>query len=126
MPIENHIPQISGELTSLGGIDGEISSSATLAGHLTTQGEISGAISVVRHVSGALATAADLAGALSIPEIVYPDIPIYDGGYEVTPLPFTETILETARKQMTSDVTVLEIPYYETSNESGGYTVIIG
>lgn len=50
----------------------------------------------------------------------------YDGGYDVTPLPFTETILQTSGKTLARDVVVEEIPYFETSNESGGYTVIIG
>ena len=53
-------------------------------------------------------------------------IPAYDGSYEVTPLAHTEQVLETTGKRMEGDVTVLEIPYYETSNESGGYTVNIG
>lgn len=53
-------------------------------------------------------------------------IPAYDGSYEVTPLANTETILETAGRRMEDDVTVRKIPYYETTNESGGYTVIIG
>jgi len=51
---------------------------------------------------------------------------IYDGSYDVVPLAFTETLLETSGKHMLYDVTVQEIPYFETSNESGGYTVIIG
>lgn len=53
-------------------------------------------------------------------------IPAYDGSYEVTPLAYTEQVLETTGKRMEGDVTVLEIPYYETTNESGGYTVNIG
>lgn len=126
MPIENRTPQISGEIINTGGLNGEISGASSIVGHLATNGEISGGLSVIGCVSGTLATDVDLSGALTIPEIVYPDIPIFDGSYDVTPLPFTETILETARKQMRENVTVQEIPYYETSNESGGYTVIIG
>lgn len=49
----------------------------------------------------------------------------FDGPYTVTPLAFSETILETQDKVMDDDVTVLRIPYYETSNLSGGYTVFI-
>ena len=55
-----------------------------------------------------------------------PDIPVYDGSYDVTPLPGAEVVLETVGMRMEDDVTVREIPYYETTNESGGYTVIIG
>lgn len=49
----------------------------------------------------------------------------YGGPYEVTPSTLEQT-LPTINKVMALDVTVHEIPYYETTNESGGYTVIIG
>lgn len=50
--------------------------------------------------------------------------PYYEGEYVITPLAFQETILETDEKVMKDDVTVLEIPYDETSNQYGT-TVII-
>ena len=50
---------------------------------------------------------------------------IYDGDYIVTPKANEEVVLETSNKLLTDDITVLEIPYYETSNVSG-YTVYIG
>ena len=49
---------------------------------------------------------------------------IYDGDYIVTPSAHREIILETTDKVMEDDVTVLQIPYYETSNITG-YTVYI-
>lgn len=49
----------------------------------------------------------------------------YRGEYVVVPKAETETVLETANKIMRDDVTVLKIPYYETSNLGGGYTVFI-
>lgn len=52
-------------------------------------------------------------------------VPIYDGNYEVTPLAFERTILNTKDKKMENNVVVKEIPYYETSNPSGGNTVYI-
>lgn len=48
----------------------------------------------------------------------------YEGDYEVTPKTYSQT-LETKSKYMTDDVTILEIPYFETSNESDGLTVYI-
>lgn len=51
--------------------------------------------------------------------------PVYTGEYEITPTITTQT-LETKDKRMVDDVTVDAIPYYETTNPSGGYTVIIG
>lgn len=55
----------------------------------------------------------------------YTSAPIYEGDYIVTPRVNEEVVLETSDKLLTDDVTVLEIPYYETSNISG-YTVYIG
>lgn len=48
----------------------------------------------------------------------------YPGPYEVIPTS-QEQSLHTADKHMRSDVTVHKVPYYETSNESGGFTVSI-
>lgn len=49
----------------------------------------------------------------------------YEGPYIVTPK-VEEQQLATRAKTMTDNVTVLEIPYAEVSNLSGGYTVTIG
>lgn len=51
--------------------------------------------------------------------------PTYDGNYDVVPLAFKETVLSTKNKKLTEDIVVKEIPYYETSNPSGGNTVYI-
>lgn len=50
----------------------------------------------------------------------------YTGEYDVTPLVDKETTLPTANKIMTKDVVVKQVPYFETSNDSGGITVYIG
>ena len=49
----------------------------------------------------------------------------YDGATTVTPKADSQTVLETADKVVLDDITVLKIPYWETSNISGGYTVFI-
>ncbi len=46
-------------------------------------------------------------------------VPVYTGTYEVTPKANTEQTLQTAGKQLLENVTVHEVPYYETSNISG-------
>lgn len=46
-------------------------------------------------------------------------IPVYAGPYSVTPKANEAQTLSTAGKQMTEDVTVAKVPYYETSNTSG-------
>lgn len=59
-------------------------------------------------------------------EIVNGVVYYYDGPYDVTPMPYTTQILHTNNLVMSEDVNVREIPYYETSNPSGGYTATIG
>lgn len=64
---------------------------------------------------------------LSVGEVteIHDRLPDYDGSYEVTPLAYESQTLETANRSMTADVTVLEIPIYEVSNEFGT-TINIG
>lgn len=50
----------------------------------------------------------------------------YKGNYIITPLPDVEQILKTTNRLLEQDVIIEKIPYYETSNDAGGYTVIIG
>lgn len=50
----------------------------------------------------------------------------YDGEYVVTPLAWEQTVLNTDGLLMRDDVTVLEIPYYRSSNPHGGDTIFIG
>ena len=49
----------------------------------------------------------------------------YNGDYTVRPLVEPQT-LETKHKIMTDDLTILEIPYAEVTNTSGGMTATIG
>jgi hypothetical protein len=49
----------------------------------------------------------------------------YRGPYEVTPKVNLIQTLSTKAKVLTNNVTIKEIPYYETSNKSG-LTAIIG
>ena len=50
----------------------------------------------------------------------------YTGDYTVTPKIYEATVLPTKAKNMREDVTVLKIPQFEVSNESGGITLIMG
>lgn len=67
-----------------------------------------------------------LSGKVSIPAAI--EIPFYEGEYVVTPKVESDSVsvLSTNGKQMQQDVTVLKIPQFEVSNESGGKTLIIG
>ena len=55
----------------------------------------------------------------------YVDYPIYDGSYIVTP-EIEAFVLPVKEHAMRDDLIIREIPYYETSNDKGGYTAIIG
>ena len=54
-----------------------------------------------------------------------PDVEYYEGEYAVTPSVKAQT-LQTAYKMLEENLVVLEIPYAEVSNNSGGKTVTIG
>lgn len=58
-------------------------------------------------------------------EVVDNILPDYTGEIEITPTT-EDQILETKDLSVRSNVTVFAIPYFETSNLSGGYTAIIG
>lgn len=51
--------------------------------------------------------------------------PEYSGPYDITPL-FTAPGFAHGEKLMQKDVTIRKIPQYEVSNDSSGYTLIIG
>ena len=51
---------------------------------------------------------------------------IYDGETVVIPAAFRQQVLNTQNKLVLDDITVMEIPYTEVSNLSGGTTVSIG
>jgi len=48
----------------------------------------------------------------------------YAGPYEATPTAYEQS-MPTSGKTMTMNVTIHKVPYAETTNESGGYTVSI-
>ena len=88
---------------------------ATLSGVLGTA-TLQGSVKVA-------AILADIAvGGPVVEEIM---LPFYEGSYEITP-GVSDRTLETANRSMAQDVTMKAIPYYTTTNKSGGYTAIIG
>lgn len=67
-------------------------------------------------LSFALVDDGDLTFDVSTPRVINADA--YDGDYEVIPKTYSQT-LGTKLKFMTDDMTIKEIPYFETSNEDG-------
>ena len=81
---------LDGELTLLNVFDGELNDIL----------EFDGELGIITQVTGT-------------------EYPWYTGDTEVIPRAHSAVVLETANKIMPSDVTVIKIPYYETSNQSG-------
>lgn len=83
-------------------------------------------------VTAAVSVGAAVGASVSPPAAVdvgvavetYRDRDPYTGEYTATPSRH-EQVYETAGKTMRDDFTVVEIPYYTTTNISGGYTAII-
>lgn len=95
-----------------------INQEAILSGVVSIQeSSLSGKVSI---------SEASLSGVVSIPAAI--TVPFYEGEYVVTPKVESDSVsvLSTNGKQMRQDVTVLKIPQFEVSNESGGKTLIIG
>ena len=88
----------------------------------TAHAHLVGVLSTPSSLSGHLNVAQTITGTISISD----RIPSYNGEYEVTPQCDDAVVLPTSGKAMKGDLTVKSIPYYETTNLSGGYTVIIG
>lgn len=88
-------------------------------------GQITGNVVAVQSLKGEVFETLPISGSVS-PGILAPQTPLYNGVYQVIPLPELDIVLETANKRLLDDVVVKEIPYYEVSNEAGGYTVTIG
>ena len=88
-------------------------------------GTITGVISAQKSLRGNIEAHGALSGTVALPKVVDYGGEVYEGEYIITPETDSQT-LPTARKRMQDDLTVLAIPYYETTNETGGNTVYIG
>lgn len=90
----------------------------TQAGVITASGDITAA-NVSAPSGDVTASGVSLRGLSGVSEVEY-----YEGEYTVTPEVEGQT-LETAGKMMGDNVTINDIPLYDTSNTSGGTTVYI-
>ena len=90
----------------------------TLTGIINNSSELVGTIQSTHFLRGTINSVPTITGAIGGPEETY------KGSYIVTPKVYPQS-LPTKNKIMKSDVSILEIPYYETSNLSGK-TVYIG
>lgn len=116
-------------------LSGNISFGGTLSGDLRQIGSMSGKMSNLNDgMSGESHSVKDISGQIITPdkntigEMSFPvtkGMEYYYGNYTVTPKAFSDQQLQTQGKTMTGNVTVKEVPYYETSNDDGGETVYI-
>lgn len=122
---------MQGEVLTASKITATINDHGVLTGVVRSQSiacTISDAITIDGMISNTVQISADMSGAVGLSaDITIPDqtggVP-YEGDYTVTPKAHEATILPTTGKTMTNDVTVIEIPYYETSNVSGSTVYI--
>ena len=122
---------MQGEVLTASNITATINDHGILSGVLQSQSiacTISDALTIDGMISNTVQISADMSGVVGLSaEISIPDqtggVP-YEGDYTVTPKAHEATILPTTGKTMTNDVTVIEIPYYETSNVSGSTVYI--
>lgn len=117
---------IEGTYSTNGSVLSGISNTdSTISGSLTAPSSIEAELSTknIADISGDLSNASALVGELDI--VSSSDIPPYTGDYVVTPKANDVQTLETRGKLMGDDVTVLQVPIYETTNEAGGTTVYI-
>ena len=82
---------------------------------------LSGSISAKSTLSGSISAEETLIGSLSVVK----EYEHYTGDYQVIPLTFNAQALATADKVMTDDITISQVPYWETSNSSNGMTAYI-
>ena len=86
-------------------------------GILTVQGTLEGVLAVQSTLSGVVSGSSTLMGVVQ-PSTGYTPV-IYDGEYEIIPKASDDVVLATKDKYLEDDVTVLRVPYYETSNLTG-------
>lgn len=85
--------------------------------------KIEGRILELPRITAIVSTATQLSGNIGAKTINVGGRP-YEGDYVVTPKVDQQT-LDTKGAIMRDDVTILAIPYFETSNNSGGNTAYI-
>ena len=120
------------EIMSVANITATLNEQDVLSGALVDSRGISGSLSVSSIVSGSISSPETLSANLSGMEVLLADITLprqvggdpYQGDYVVTPKANSQTVLETRGKTMSENVTVVEIPYFETSNISGNTVYI--
>lgn len=117
----NEIGALRGHLSTNKELTGQINPVQTLRGTISAPSILKGTMNICPSLIGKINPKENLKGTITVPSEHYEH---YQGKYIVTPKTTSQT-LHTANLVMDDDVTILEIPYFETSNLSGK-TVYIG
>ena len=117
---------VTGNISSIDNIDATLSPKEQIQGNLTIITEtVTGTVSPLIKTKANIDSKKTITGKVTYGNGTGEYAPVYDGDYEVIPLAFQDIILPTKDKKMMGDVVVKKVPYYETSNLSGGVTVYI-
>lgn len=116
--------RMTGTISNKLQISAVVSNPDQITANINIDGTITGKISDKLQVSASISEANKVTANLNFPEVVI-NSNIYDGEYIITPSTDTDQILETKNTYLDSNITVLKIPTYETSNEVG-ISFIIG
>ena len=114
--------RIIGKITAHGSLSGELSGAPALSGEITPRGSISGSLTAHGSIVGEMSPRATIVGSLAMKGL---QGDVYEGQTYVVPRAYDNVVLETQYKLMNDNVTVSAVPFFETSNLSGGFTVYI-
>lgn len=85
---------------------------------------LKGELSCDQNLSGTLTEIGNLTGTINASSVN--DFEQFSGPYEMVPTAFSPQVLDTQNKILLDNITIKEIPFYETSNLSDGITAYIG
>lgn len=125
--------KITGSLNAINEVKGGLTSDKSIAGKLGSVDKVTASLTPTTSLAGSLSSSkmeakltaiGSIKASCSFPEIILGDADPYDGEYLIYPS-MEEQRLNTKGKVLKDDVLILEIPLFETQNESGGTTVYV-
>ena len=98
---------------------------AVLNAGINPSARLTATISPAGSIQAEVAPGASLRATITQGPMITSGIPNYEGPYEIRPAVQVQE-LQTAEKRMKDNLLILEIPYAEVTNTSGGMTATIG
>lgn len=125
--------KITGSLNAINEVKGGLTSDKSIAGKLGSVDKVTASLTPTTSLGGSLSSSkmeakltaiGSIKASCSFPKVILGDADPYDGEYLIYPS-MEEQRLNTKGKVLKDDVLILEIPLFETQNESGGTTVYV-